>query len=282
MRRPGATRAPSVTALEALLAEYVPQPRAALGWTNTVQCFAGPSGARFLRTPRSSAPAPGVAWQREAFLLKQAVDLAPAVLYDDPETGLLLTEGAPGRPLSEHDLTHPEIAAGLGQALRRLHALPHHGDAPFHPAAYALTCLKRATAQGATVAASWLALAEKERTLPLRTDRLTHNDLHGGNLLMNGARLTVLDWELAAPGDPIFDLVTLCCHLALPEKTRRALFNAYGACLPQGADWARLARLHWLREFSWACWAETEGIGEAREQRQSAEQALRREGGGAP
>jgi hypothetical protein len=48
-----------------------------------------------------------------------------------------------------------------------------------------------------------------------------------------------------------------------------------------GAAWMRLEQLHWLREVSWACWAETEGIDEARAQRHSAEAALRRLGAGA-
>ena len=270
-------KAPEAPHLPEVLADYTLGNAAGLGWTNTVYALQAPGRRGFFRAPRSATPPPGVDWAREGALLATAGDLAAPVLFFDQETGQLATEASPGSPLDAASLKAGACCQALGQQLRRLHALPYPKDAtPFHPARYAFSCLQRAEVQGVSADRRWRDRLEALLPYPLRSDRLTHNDLHGGNVLRHGLRFTFLDWELASPGDPRFDLVTLATHLGLGRRQAAALFSSYGAALPSAGEWRTLETLHWLREYAWALWARGEGIREAEVQENQAAEALAR------
>ena len=270
-------KAPEAPRLPSALTGYTLGDAAGLGWTNTVYTLEAPGRRGFFRAPRSETPPPGVDWAREGVLLASAGSLAAPVLFFDPDTGRLATEASPGSPLDAASLKAGSSCQALGQQLRRLHALPHPKDAtPFHPARYALRCLHRAGAQGISADPRWQGRLEALLPYPLRSDRLTHNDLHGGNVLRHGTQFTFLDWELASPGDPRFDLVTLATHLGLGRGQAAALFSSYGAALPSAREWRTLETLHWLREYAWALWARGEGIREAEVQEHQAAEALER------
>ena len=270
-------KAPEAPHLPEVLADYTLGNAAGLGWTNTVYALQAPGRRGFFRAPRSETPPPGVDWAREGALLASAGSLAAPVLFFDPGTGRLATEARPGTPLDSASLKAGPCCLALGQQLRRLHALPYPKDAtPFHPARYALRGLHRAGAQGISANPRWQGRLEALLTYPLRSDRLTHNDLHGGNVLRHGTQFTFLDWELASPGDPRFDLVTLATHLGLGRRQAAALFSSYGAVLPSDREWRTLETLHWLREYAWALWARGEGIREAEVQEHQAAKALAR------
>jgi len=270
-------KAPEAPHLPEVLADYTLGNAAGLGWTNTVYALQAPGRRGFFRAPRSETPPPGVDWAREGALLASAGSLAAPVLFFDPDTGRLATEARPGTPLGSASLKAGPYCLALGQQLRRLHALPYPKDAtPFHPARYALRGLHRAGAQGISADPRWQGRLEALLTYPLRSDRLTHNDLHGGNVLRHGTQFTFLDWELASPGDPRFELVTLATHLGLGRRHAAALFSSYGAVLPSDREWRTLETLHWLREYAWALWARGEGIREAEVQEHQAANALAR------
>ena len=270
-------RAPEAPPLPGVLADYTLGGAAGLGWTNTVYALQAPGRRGFFRAPRSATPPPGVDWAREGGLLAAAGSLAAAVLFFDPDTGRLATEACPGTPLDAASLKAGPCCHALGQQLRQLHALPYPKDAtPFHPARYALRCLQRAGAQGISADPRWQGRLETLLPYPLRSDRLTHNDLHGGNVLRHGTQFTFLDWELASRGDPRFELVTLATHLGLGRRQAATLFSSYGAVLPSDREWRTLETLHWLREYAWALWARGEGIREAEVQEAQAAEALER------
>ena len=270
-------KAPEAPRLPSALTGYTLGDAAGLGWTNTVYTLEAPGRRGFFRAPRSETPPPGVDWAREGVLLASAGSLAAPVLFFDPDTGRLATEARPGTPLDTASLKAGPCCLALSQQLRQLHALPYPKDAtPFHPARYALRCLHRAGAQGISADPRWQGRLEALLPYPLRSDRLTHNDLHGGNVLRHGTQFTFLDWELASPGDPRFDLVTLATHLGLGRGQAAALFSSYGGALPSAREWRTLETLHWLREYAWALWARGEGIREAEVQEHQAAEALER------
>ncbi|MEV0316858.1 phosphotransferase [Streptomyces sp. NPDC050658] len=74
----------------------------------------------------------------------------------------------------------------------------------------------------------------RHRTAP-RTSVLLHGDLNPWNLVRTGhGRLTVIDWELAMIGDPLYDLVR---HLHLTPtgaEIRRRMFERWSKVLPAG------------------------------------------------
>ena len=69
-----------------------------------------------------------------------------------------------------------------------------------------------------------------------------HNDVHARNLLDDGRRLLLVDWEYGGVGDPMFDLAGVVSHHSLDEHGVGVLLEAYGtringACL-RDACWA--------------------------------------------
>lgn len=62
----------------------------------------------------------------------------------------------------------------------------------------------------------WTALAERAGRLTPRPYSLLHGDLHRGNILVTPdgeQRLALIDWELAAVGDPVYELATHLCRM---------------------------------------------------------------------
>ncbi len=85
-------------------------------------------------------------------------------------------------------------------------------------------------------------------------DRLCHHDLQLQNLIDDGQRLWIVDWECAAMGNPYFDLGGLGANAELDEAEERVLLVAYfGAARPTDQARIRLMRLmSALREATWA------------------------------
>ena len=52
-------------------------------------------------------------------------------------------------------------------------------------------------------------VAALTRRLESRSLGFAHNDIHAGNLIDDGARLWLIDWEYAGAGDPLIDLASL-------------------------------------------------------------------------
>jgi hypothetical protein len=58
---------------------------------------------------------------------------------------------------------------------------------------------------------------------------LVHGDFSPKNILADGARISVVDWEVAHCGDPVFDLAFLTAHLLLKAIRRPADLPGYRA-----------------------------------------------------
>lgn len=82
---------------------------------------------------------------------------------------------------------------------------------------------------------------------------LCHNDVHHLNLLSDGQRLWLLDWEYAGIGDPLFDLASVCCYHGYDQPLRQQLLLAYRGEL-QAADSVRLQRMCWLFDYIKVLW----------------------------
>jgi thiamine kinase len=151
--------------------------------------------------------------------------LGPAAEYSDPQKGLLITRYVEGRVWTENDLQDPDCIRKLVALLRRLHSLEpqgHRFDIEQKVDRYAGII---ATQEGDELAA-------KARRLISQLDDssapqcLCHNDLNSANII-EGEGLTLIDWEYAAIGDPMFDLATVAEHHRIDETMSEALLGAY-------------------------------------------------------
>jgi aminoglycoside phosphotransferase (APT) family kinase protein len=56
---------------------------------------------------------------------------------------------------------------------------------------------------------------------------LSHNDTNPTNLVYDGERLMMLDWQTAALNDKYYDLATIALFLRMDDNASRALLSAY-------------------------------------------------------
>ena len=148
--------------------------------------------------------------------------------------------------------------ARIAAALRRTHALVVHADPAASPAG-PVQGIERQLALVAAAGGGWpdwvapLVARVRARCALPPSPCLTHHDFNPWNLLWpEQGEVRVLDWEYAAPGDPMFDLVTVFAHWGLDATDRALLLDAYGANAQARARVPDLELLFHLREYTWA------------------------------
>lgn len=163
----------------------------------------------------------GLDRQREKIIREHVAraGIAPPVLHCDPARGIFLSEYQPGRTWVRQDLHEPVNLQRLGACLKRLYSLPPVGaplclaDAAMHYASQ--------VGDGASLGLA-REVAELLANVAQRTPVICHNDLIAANMVA-GEQLWLIDWEYAAPGDPLFDLAVVIEHHALPGALWRSL-----------------------------------------------------------
>jgi len=161
----------------------------------------------------------------EILTLVSQTGLGPVPEFADPGQGILVTRYVEGRAWTENDLRDPERIRSLAALLRQLHALEPQGchfDIHEKVDRYARAI---GTPEGDS-------LAENTRELLRKLDDasvsqcLCHNDLTCANII-EGQGLTLIDWEYAAIGDPLFDLATIVEHHRFNAVEEEVLLGAY-------------------------------------------------------
>ncbi|HET7475903.1 MAG TPA: aminoglycoside phosphotransferase family protein [Dermatophilaceae bacterium] len=154
----------------------------------------------------------------------------PRVLGHDPVAGLVVMERATGEPLATH-VARGDLAAATraGRALAVLHgttagvaaqlaagshraptAADHLRDLVLPQPRQLGPCAQpRSVARSASELADAVVLAVDAVAAPLR---LVHRDLHPRQVIVDGDQTWLLDWDLAAAGDPALDVGNLLGH----------------------------------------------------------------------
>ena len=189
--------------------------------------------AYFVRLGAARAERLGVDRHSECALLAIAASarLAPEVILCDPSSRLLVTRFVPGRHWSRADVHEPRNLARIGDSLRRLHALPPASGVRRLQFVVQAAQLEAGLAGFERIEATLKRVAEEAiAVLAARVYRqaLCHNDLHHLNVLDDGERLWLVDWEYGGCGDPLFDLAALFCLHDLSAPQRTTVLDAYG------------------------------------------------------
>ena len=214
------------------------------GWNETWLAVRGAERLA-VRFDTPAVPLLGLNRAGEGEILR-AIDghgIGPQLLFRDPRRGVLVTRWLPGRACTQRDLRNPRLLRDLGAILRRLHeAVPvPPGMAPLDLARsahhYALLAGNIRARRTAREACRSFSAAAAHR----RPAALCHNDPVAQNIL-RGRGLRLLDWEFAAPGDPLFDLAVILGHHGLgPEQGRTLLAAARGRV--HTSEWRMLTHL---------------------------------------
>lgn len=187
-------------------------------------------GELVLRVHRPEADAADFA--RLFVVLRRAADagVAPPIVHVDEAARAIVTTRVAGVPLPAA-LAEPQrrdtVIAGVVAQLAALHALDATGLETREPVAYARAQLARqrprpgfpswASEVAPIIDDAAAALARDPRRVP------SHNDLNPGNVLWDGARAWLVDWEVAGLNHPFYDLAVLAMFLQLDDAAAHAL-----------------------------------------------------------
>lgn len=185
--------------------------------------------------------------------------VGPDVVVCLPDEGILVTRFIPGRHLSAGEMARPEILDRVVRSLHTCHAGPPCAG-PFSPFRILEEYLGAARTSGAPQPGDIGWMYDQAAAIEAAVRRGTaivrpcHNDLWGPNLIDDGERVRILDWEYAGVGDVYFDLANFAVHHAFAEAGDEALLRAYfGAVSATGL--ARLGLLKVVAELREAMWA---------------------------
>jgi aminoglycoside phosphotransferase (APT) family kinase protein len=185
-----------------------------------------------------------------------AAGAAPPVHFADPLTGIAIMDLIPSRPLSEH----PGGTAGLTRALGTLVAkvqaaspFPRLGDYPQHIADMLDDLAHSPFAAPGELTVHAEGLARIRTALPWHSASLvsSHNDPNVRNILFDGTRLWLVDWELASLNDPLVDVAILTTEFG--ESHEDALLEATFGIAPDKHVRARLHVIRLLTRLGYAC-----------------------------
>jgi aminoglycoside phosphotransferase (APT) family kinase protein len=204
-----------------------------------------------LRVVTQRSPMHDPARQLACMRTAAEISVSPALVYADADRGVSISAFiAP--PNHATGVPAPRDAAELGSLLRRLHHGPtfpefldafqmiEGGLAELTRAAVVLPALVRELLEQYDVAKQVLA--------PHVTYVPCHNDLNPGNVLFDGERQWLIDWDAGCMGDPLFDVAGAMHWFALDESRRETMLRAYYAGEPTPHDRAKLIV---MEQVSW-------------------------------
>jgi len=180
-------------------------------------------------------------WRRRVAIQQHAAQagVAPAVVHVDEARRAVVSAFVVDRSLAMrfgNPATRALAVGELGRMLRRVHELPLVPDAEARDLRSLLGELWAALRAGFAVPAFagdvvGRVLAES----PPPSERppvLSHNDVNPTNLVWDGERLLLVDWDTAGPNDPFFDLAAIAVFLRMDDETCRRLLAAHDGTPP--------------------------------------------------
>jgi thiamine kinase-like enzyme len=184
---------------------------------------------------------------------------AEVVAFLRPE-GILVTRFIAGTPLTDLDVHVPGVIERVADSARRFH------DGPAIPGlfiplrvveAYRALAIERGVEIPAAYARAQAVARRIELALVVNPHELRpcHNDYLPGNLLDDGTRMRIVDWEYAGMGDPFFDLGNFSINNGLSRDEDLAFLGAYdGVAVPRPDRLARLVLYRVVSDFREAMW----------------------------
>jgi aminoglycoside phosphotransferase (APT) family kinase protein len=187
-----------------------------------------------------------------------AAGAAPPVQYCDPATGVAIMDFVSGRPLSEHPGGTKGLARALGALIAKVQATPSFPAFGSYPEVIGHELA--GVSKSHFFAAGQLdphaeGLARILNALSWDTSALVscHNDPNPRNILFDGERVWLVDWELAFRNDPLVDLAILTTELIEAPELEVVLLEAAFGRMPSGRLRARLGVIRLLTRLFYGC-----------------------------
>lgn len=193
--------------------------------------------------------------QRSAAVL----GLGPKLLH--VEEGVVISEWVEARSMTKADFERPENIKRFAEALLRLHrgGVRSHGEFIYFSVFQTLlTYRQRAQELGAAlpdeISDEVEKIIEASAEVSPFVPTLCHNDLLPANIMDDGERLWLVDWEYAGFGNALFDVAAFAANAELSEANEKRWLEAMR--LEGSSKLLADLRLHkgagLLRETLWA------------------------------
>lgn len=176
----------------------------------------------------------GSHWHQQLTILRRAAErgVAPAVVHVDASARAIVSIHVPGLPLVAALLNPSQRDAALASVvtqLRALHAIDASGVAERDPVALgrSLYAAQKARPGFPGWAQSLEPNFDEIGAMLARDGRrvVSHNDLNPGNVVWDGTRAWLIDWEAAGLSHPFYDLAALAMFIRLDDATAHALLE---------------------------------------------------------
>jgi hypothetical protein len=181
-----------------------------------------------------------------------AAGIAPPVHHADAAAGVVLMDFVPARPLTAFPGGEPALLRTLGEMVARLQA-----TAPFPAVMEDLGALAAAlldlVRDGDLFAPGVLdghvaGLARVRAEYPWATVQVSaHNDINPRNVVFDGARLWLVDWELAFRNDPLADVANLANNFSAVPDVETLVLEGWLGRPPDDDDRHRLVLMRDLQ-----------------------------------
>jgi thiamine kinase-like enzyme len=190
-----------------------------------------------------------------------AAGISPAVIHHEP--GILVIDYIEARAFTAEDVRNPANAARIADLIRHCHHdIPRHLRGPgfmfwpFHVLRdYAHTLTAGRSPHVGDLPALLSAADRLEAAVGPIEVVFGHNDLLPANILDDGSRLWLVDWEYSGFNSPLFDLGGVTSNAEMDPDASRALIEHYLGH-PIDADFQRrldaMTAASLLRETMWS------------------------------
>ena len=239
------------------------EPRPLAGGITNLNFVVEDAGRKFLVRVGGDIPEHNILRSAElaASRAAHAAGLSPAVRHAEP--GTLVLDFIEGRPFTPEDVRDPANLERLVALIRRCHReIPRHfrGPAPMFWVFQVLRDYGHRLREGGSPHRGDLPLllasaARLEAAVGPIQIVFGHNDLLPANILDDGTRLWLVDWEYAGFNGPTFDLGGLASNAGMDADMREALLAAYFDRTPDAGLRRRFAAMtaaSLLRETMWS------------------------------
>ena len=182
---------------------------------------------------------------------------APVAEYR-PEHSLLVVGYIEGRTLGAADVARPENIPRIAAACRRLHQGARFGN-DFDMFDIQRGYLSVARSRGFKIPAGYDDLLPQftaaENVLAIRREGTVpcNNDLLPANLIDDGERIWLIDYELSGNNDACFELGNIAAEAQLPPEALAELVTAYYG-RPRRSMIARARLLGLVSMYGWTLW----------------------------
>lgn len=183
--------------------------------------------------------------------------IAPKLLYLDDAAGVVVTDFVVQRPLADYPGGQGALARAVAEMIRRVQAAPAFPDFTDYSA---LVSRLFAHVRRTGLFADGLLDAHAERLARLQESDpadpaqavSAHNDLNARNVLFDGERLWLIDWESAYRNDPLVDVAIALDNFAIEPGLEEDMLRAWLGRAPRPEVLQRLKVVRALTRLYYA------------------------------